>query len=140
MSLAPLADAHGRDPLDDCIEAHMHGAVRFATDVEAVVLDPCFRAPRSRRSRASCRAPSNGMRASGCRWTSCAATRLFFLTAAGNVRAGSLRPLDLAQVRRRRARLIGRTEALDDDALLLERQGLLSPPLAVACHVPGLWH
>ena len=29
--------------LDDYIEAHVHGPLRFATDVEALVLDPCFR-------------------------------------------------------------------------------------------------
>jgi hypothetical protein len=29
--------------LDDYIEAHVHGRVEFATDVEALVLDPCFR-------------------------------------------------------------------------------------------------
>lgn len=30
------------DPLDDYVEAHVHGGVRFDTDVEAIVLDPCF--------------------------------------------------------------------------------------------------
>ena len=29
--------------LDDYIEAHVHGAVELASDVEALVLDPCFR-------------------------------------------------------------------------------------------------
>ena len=29
--------------LDDYIEAHVHGVVDLAEDVEAVVLDPCFR-------------------------------------------------------------------------------------------------
>jgi uncharacterized protein DUF3626 len=46
MALIPLAEA-GRaapaDPLDDCIEAHVHGPVRPGEDVEALVLDPCFR-------------------------------------------------------------------------------------------------
>eukprot|EP01031_Cornospumella_fuschlensis_P025698 gene25698-31033_t len=32
-----------RDPLDDYIEAHVHGAVLISRDVEALVLDPCFR-------------------------------------------------------------------------------------------------
>lgn len=31
------------DPLDRYIEAHVHGGVRIASDVEAVVLDPSFR-------------------------------------------------------------------------------------------------
>ena len=29
--------------LDDYVEAHVHGPVELASDVEAVVLDPCFR-------------------------------------------------------------------------------------------------
>ena len=40
--LCAMADASGLDDLDDCVEAHVHGPVRFDTDVEAVVLDPCF--------------------------------------------------------------------------------------------------
>ncbi|WP_373312371.1 DUF3626 domain-containing protein [Asanoa siamensis] len=43
MSLIALADADDQDYLDDYIEAHVHGVVRFADDVEAVVLDPCYR-------------------------------------------------------------------------------------------------
>jgi len=31
------------DVLDRYVEAHVHGGIRFATDVEAIVLDPCFR-------------------------------------------------------------------------------------------------
>ena len=31
------------DPLDDYVEAHVHGVVALATDVEALVLDPSFR-------------------------------------------------------------------------------------------------
>ena len=31
------------DPLDRSIEAHVHGPVRLALDVEALVLDPCYR-------------------------------------------------------------------------------------------------
>ena len=30
------------DDLDECVEAQVHGPVRFATDVDALVLDPCF--------------------------------------------------------------------------------------------------
>ncbi|MGB3770342.1 MAG: DUF3626 domain-containing protein [Rhodococcus sp. (in: high G+C Gram-positive bacteria)] len=41
--LCSLADAAGLDYLDDHVEAHVHGPVRFAADVEAVVLDPVFR-------------------------------------------------------------------------------------------------
>ncbi|HVR52856.1 MAG TPA: DUF3626 domain-containing protein, partial [Pseudorhodoferax sp.] len=43
MSLVDLAKADARDPLDDAIEAHVHGPVRLAFDVEALVLDPSFR-------------------------------------------------------------------------------------------------
>jgi Protein of unknown function (DUF3626) len=46
MALIPLAEAGrlaGADPLDDCIEAHVHGPVRPGEDAEALVLDPCFR-------------------------------------------------------------------------------------------------
>jgi hypothetical protein len=41
--LCALADAATLDHLDDYVEAHVHGPVRFREDVEAVVLDPCFR-------------------------------------------------------------------------------------------------
>ena len=43
MHLIDLATADSRDRLDDYIEAHVHGPLRLATDVEALVLDPCFR-------------------------------------------------------------------------------------------------
>ncbi|AUX21215.1 hypothetical protein SOCEGT47_016940 [Sorangium cellulosum] len=42
MGLIPLAAADDRDALDDYIEAHVHGPLRLACDVEALVLDPCF--------------------------------------------------------------------------------------------------
>ncbi|WUL60748.1 DUF3626 domain-containing protein [Streptomyces sp. NBC_00344] len=45
-ALAPLiglAEADGRDALDDCIEAHLHGPLVLGRDVEAIVLDPCYR-------------------------------------------------------------------------------------------------
>ncbi len=42
MDLAARADADDRDPLDDYIEAHVHGELLFARDVEALVLDPCY--------------------------------------------------------------------------------------------------
>jgi hypothetical protein len=41
--LVALADAADHDELDDYVEAHVHGGVRFERDVEAVVLDPCLR-------------------------------------------------------------------------------------------------
>lgn len=41
--LCSSADAAGLDDLDDYVEAHVHGPVRFATDVAAVVLDPSLR-------------------------------------------------------------------------------------------------
>ena len=43
MALAAQAEADGRDALDDYIEAHVHGPLLLACDVEALVLDPCFR-------------------------------------------------------------------------------------------------
>jgi hypothetical protein len=43
MPLIPLAEAHSGDPLDDYIEAHVHGLVRLGEDAEALVLDPSFR-------------------------------------------------------------------------------------------------
>ena len=43
MSLVALASSDARDPIDDHIEAQVHGPVRLATDVEALVLDPCYR-------------------------------------------------------------------------------------------------
>lgn len=43
MSLVDLAEADHRDRLDDYIETHVHGPVVLGTDVEALVLDPCFR-------------------------------------------------------------------------------------------------
>lgn len=42
--LLALAEADSQpDPLDRYIEAHVHGPVLLARDVEALVLDPCFR-------------------------------------------------------------------------------------------------
>lgn len=44
MGLIELARAdRARDRLDDYIEAHVHGPVSLARDVEALVLDPCYR-------------------------------------------------------------------------------------------------
>ncbi|MFE9426759.1 DUF3626 domain-containing protein [Kitasatospora sp. NPDC006697] len=43
MALVALARAGRRDPLDDYVEAQVHGPVRLARDVEALVLDPCYR-------------------------------------------------------------------------------------------------
>lgn len=40
--LCAMADASGLDPLDDCVEAHVHGPLSLADDVEALVLDPCY--------------------------------------------------------------------------------------------------
>ena len=42
-AVVDLADADDRDPLDDYVEAHVHGGVLFGRDVEALVLDPCHR-------------------------------------------------------------------------------------------------
>ncbi|MFF5516511.1 DUF3626 domain-containing protein [Streptomyces coeruleorubidus] len=43
MSLIALAEADEQDALDDYIEAHVHGGVDLARDVEALVLDACYR-------------------------------------------------------------------------------------------------
>ncbi|MGE7386251.1 DUF3626 domain-containing protein [Streptomyces sp. NPDC004126] len=43
MGLIRLALADDQDELDDYIEAQVHGPVRLHRDVEALVLDPCYR-------------------------------------------------------------------------------------------------
>src|SRR4051794_24132599 len=43
MSLVEIANSSDTDLLDDYIEAQVHGPVRLGEDVEALVLDPCFR-------------------------------------------------------------------------------------------------
>ncbi|MER7465880.1 DUF3626 domain-containing protein [Streptomyces sp. NPDC097981] len=43
MGLVDLALADRQDALDDYIEAQVHGPVRLDRDVEALVLDPCYR-------------------------------------------------------------------------------------------------
>lgn len=43
MGLIAVANADARDRLDDYIEAHVHGSITLNEDVEALVLDPCFR-------------------------------------------------------------------------------------------------
>lgn len=42
-TLMAVAEADDKDPLDDYIEAHVHGVVDLNRDVEALVLDPCYR-------------------------------------------------------------------------------------------------
>lgn len=42
-ALVALAEADDKDPLDDYIEAHVHGTVDITRDAEALVLDPCYR-------------------------------------------------------------------------------------------------
>lgn len=41
--LGTLADASSHDRLDDYVEAQVHGRVSLTEDVEALVLDPCYR-------------------------------------------------------------------------------------------------
>ncbi len=43
LALIAMATLDERDALDDHIEAHVHGPVRLAWDVEALVLDPRYR-------------------------------------------------------------------------------------------------
>jgi hypothetical protein len=40
--LCQLADQSANDDLDEYVEAHVHGPVRFDADVEALVLDPSY--------------------------------------------------------------------------------------------------
>ena len=40
--LAAMAAADDTDPLDDYVEAHVHGTVDLGADVEALILDPCY--------------------------------------------------------------------------------------------------
>lgn len=42
-ALVARAEADSPDALDDYIEAHVHGVVSLVADVEALVLDPCYR-------------------------------------------------------------------------------------------------
>ena len=42
-TLIAMAQADDRDALDDYIEAHVHGVIDLGRDVEALVLDPCYR-------------------------------------------------------------------------------------------------
>lgn len=42
-ALVALAEADDQDPLDDYIEAHVHGVIDLTRDAEALVLDPCYR-------------------------------------------------------------------------------------------------
>jgi hypothetical protein len=42
-ALVSMAAAGDRDPLDDYVEAHVHGVITLSGDVEALVLDPCYR-------------------------------------------------------------------------------------------------
>jgi hypothetical protein len=43
FALGEMAQKAGHDLLDDYVEAHVHGVVHLATDVEAIVLDPGYR-------------------------------------------------------------------------------------------------
>lgn len=42
-TLVAMAEADERDALDDYVEAHVHGPLDLGRDVEALVLDPCYR-------------------------------------------------------------------------------------------------
>jgi hypothetical protein len=42
-TLAAMAAADDRDALDDYVEAQVHGVIDLSGDVEALVLDPCYR-------------------------------------------------------------------------------------------------
>ncbi len=47
MALIAVAEADDPDPLDDYIEAHVHGPLSFDRDVEALVLHPSYRDTRT---------------------------------------------------------------------------------------------
>lgn len=59
-TLVALAEVDGRDPLDDYIEAHVHGTIDLTRDAEALVLDPCYRGTWQRRRPGAWPAQSNG--------------------------------------------------------------------------------
>jgi hypothetical protein len=40
--LVAMAASDDKDPLDDYVEAHVHGVLDLTADVEALVLDPCY--------------------------------------------------------------------------------------------------
>ena len=61
------ASAADHDLLDDYVEAHVHGLVDLARDVEALVLDPRYRGTESRPARSGSVCPSSGTRATGSR-------------------------------------------------------------------------
>lgn len=42
-ALIAMAETDDKDPLNDYIEAHVHGVVDLHRDAEALVLDPCYR-------------------------------------------------------------------------------------------------
>src|SRR6185437_841511 len=73
-ALPARAEADGRDPLDDYVAAQVHGVVDLARDVEALVLDPCYRGTRHEAEAAGLAAGWNGTAASGCPCLSCGAT------------------------------------------------------------------
>jgi hypothetical protein len=62
--LIALAEADDKDPLDDYIEAQVHGVVDLTRDAEALVLDPCYRGTQSRPRPSQWAARSNGTAAS----------------------------------------------------------------------------
>jgi hypothetical protein len=63
-TLVELAEADDQDPLDDYIEAHVHGTVDLTRDIEALVLDPCYRDTLVEAPRDAWPAQSNGTMAS----------------------------------------------------------------------------
>lgn len=69
-ALVAAARRSGLDPLDRYVEAHVHGGVHLGRDVEAVVLDPCFRGTAVERAadRLGCRVEWHpGFRLATCR-------------------------------------------------------------------------
>ena len=67
-ALVKLAEADQVDSLDDYIEAHVHGPVGLPGDVEALVLDPCYRDTEIEQAAAGWAARSSGTAASRSRW------------------------------------------------------------------------
>ena len=55
--LVSLARSAAHDDLDDYVEAHVHGGVTIKRDVEALVLDPCFRGTAVERAAAALDCP-----------------------------------------------------------------------------------
>lgn len=63
-TLVALAEADGKDPLDDYVGAHAHGTVDLTRDAAALVPDPCYPGTPTEKAARRLPARSNGTAAS----------------------------------------------------------------------------